>query len=125
MPHPTAPLIQILNGKHNNKDIHGAIATIVDVYDPEFGYYILNGPCTGSTVIPDGSGDEIAAWRECAAVPTSELAALRDAFMGVELSDFQHAVMRKLFTHLPKGHPMNPNDPLVQKITFGEPGDDN
>nr|DAQ64701.1 MAG TPA: hypothetical protein [Caudoviricetes sp.] len=26
--------------------------------------------------------------------------------MGVELSDFQHAVMRKLFTHLPKGHPM-------------------
>lgn len=45
--------------------------------------------------------------------------------MGVELSDFQHAVMRKLFTHLPKGHPMNPNDPLAQKITFGELGDDN
>ena len=101
MPYPTVPLIQILNGKHNNEDIHGAIATLVDVYDPEFGYYILNGPCVGFTVIPDGSGDEIVAWRECAAVPTGELVALRDAFMGVELSNFQRAVILKLSAHLP------------------------
>lgn len=102
MPYPTVPLIQILSGKHNNKDIPGAIATLVDTYDPTFGYYILNGPCAGFTVVPDRPGDKINAWRECAAVPTSELVALRAAFMGVELSNFQHAVTQKLFTHIPK-----------------------
>lgn len=102
MSYPTAPLIQILNGKHNNKDIPGAIATLVDVCDPTFGYYILNGPCTGFTVVPDRPGDKINAWRECAAVPTGELAALRAAFMAVELPDSQRAVMQKLLTHLPK-----------------------
>lgn len=101
MPYPTVPLIQILSGKHNNKDIPGAIATLVDTYDPTFGYYTLNGPCAGFTVVPDRPGDKINAWRECAAVPTSELVAMRAAFMGVELSDFQHAVIQKVFAHIP------------------------
>ena len=122
---PTAPLIRIDKGVLRGNDISGTTATLADVDDPEFGYYLLDGPKQGFTICEDVAGESIIAARPCEAVPTGELVALRDAFMGVELSNFQHAVIWKLFAHLPATGPMNPNDPLVPKITFGEPGDDN
>ena len=102
MPWPTKPLIRILSGKHNNKSISNTIATITDVDDPKFGYYLIDGPYAGFTVTPGATGDEISAWRECAAVPISELAFLRDVFMGAETSRNQTAAIHKLYRHLPR-----------------------
>ena len=98
---PTAPLIIIDKGECCGKDISGSTATLADTDNPSWGYYILDGPRVGWLVNDDYTIDEIAAWRECTAVPTGELVALRDAFMGVGLSNFQHAVIRKLAAHLP------------------------
>lgn len=96
------PLIQILSGKYNNENISGAIAALVDIDDPESGYYLLDEPFAGHPVIPGVIGDEINAWRECAAVPISELTFLRDMFMGVETSKNQTAAIHKVCRHLPR-----------------------
>lgn len=122
---PTAPLIIIDKGKCHGTDISGSTAALVDAGNPACGYYILDGPRAGWCINDDYTINEIAAWRECAAVPTGELVALRAAFMGVELSNFQYAVIQKLCAHPQRRWPMNPNDPLVPKIEFGERGDDN
>lgn len=101
MPNPTVPLIQILSGKYNNENISGATAALVDIDNPESGYHLLDGPFAGRLVVPGVIGDEINAWRECAAVPISELTFLRDVFMGVETSKNQTAAIHKVCRHLP------------------------
>lgn len=122
---PIAPIIRIDKGMLRGNDISGTTATLSDVDDPEFGYYLLDGPKQGFTICEDVVGESIIAARPCMAVPTSDPVALWAAFIGVELTNFQHAVTQKVFAHLPATGPMNPNDPLVPKITFGERGDDN
>lgn len=102
MPNPTVPLIQILSGKYNNENISGAIAALVDIDDPESGYYLLDGPFAGHPVVPGVIGDEINAWRECAAVPISELTFLRDVFMGAKLSKNQITAIQRLSSYLPR-----------------------
>lgn len=116
---------RIDKGVLRGNDISGTTATLADVDDPEFGYYLLDGPKQGFTICEDVAGESVITARPCVAVPTGELVALRAAFMGVELSNFQHAVIQKVFAHIPATGPTNPNDPLVPKIEIGERGDDN
>lgn len=101
-PAPHHPLIHIISGKCNNNDISNSTATLTDIGDPEFGYRLLDGPFAGYSVVSGVAGDEISAWKECVAVPIGELVALRAAFMGVEPTNFQHAVIQKLFIHTPR-----------------------
>ena len=122
---PIAPIIRIDKGVVRENDISGTTATLADVDDPEFGYYLLDGPKQGITICEDVAGESIIAARPCVAVPTGELAALLDALTGVELTNFQHAVIQKLSAHIPRMQPATKNDPLTPKITFGERGDDN
>ena len=122
---PTTPLIRIDKGTCGDADISDTTATLVDVNTPEHGYYILDGPRAGQYIYEGYPDEKIIAARPCVAVPTGELAALRDAFMGVELTNFQHAVIQKLSAHIPGTQPATKNDPLVPKIAFGERGDDN
>lgn len=98
---PTAPLILIDKGECLGKDISGTTATLVAPDDPQYGYCLIDGTHVGWCVNDDPELDEIAAWRPCVAVPTGELVCLRAAFMGVELSNFQHAVIQKVLSHLP------------------------
>ena len=122
---PTAPIIRIDKGVVRENDISGTTATLASVDDPEFGYYLLDGPKQGITICEDVVGESIIAARPCVAVPTGELAALLDALTGVELTNFQHAVIQKLSAHIPRMQPATKNDPLTPKIAFGEIGDDN
>ena len=122
---PTEPLIRIDKGVLRGNDISGTTATLADVDDPEFGYYLLDGPKQGFTICEDVAGESITAARPCAAVPIGELKALRNAFMGVELTNFQHAVIQKLIARTPIRQPATNNDPLGPKMAFGERGDDN
>ena len=98
---PITPIIRIDKGVLRGNDISGTTATLADVDDPEFGYYLLDGPKQGFTICEDVVGESIIAARPCVAVPTGELVALRAAFMGVELSNFQHAVIQKACANLP------------------------
>lgn len=122
---PTAPLIHIDKGTCGDADISDTTATLVDVNTPEHGYYHPDGPRAGQYIYEGYPDEKITASRPCTAVPTGELTALRDAFMGVELTNFQHAVIQKLSAHMPRMQPATKNDPLVPKIAFGERGDDN
>jgi hypothetical protein len=99
---PIAPIIRIDKGVVRENDISGTTATLASVDDPEFGYYLLDGPKQGITICEDVVGEAIIAARPCVAVPTGELTALRDAFMDVELTRFQYEVIQKLLTHTPK-----------------------
>nr|DAM79865.1 MAG TPA: hypothetical protein [Caudoviricetes sp.] len=96
---PTAPLIRIDKGACGDTDISGTTATLVDVNNPEYGYYLLDGPQAGQYIYEGYPDEKIAAWRPCTAVPIGNLVAMRAAFMGVELTNFQHAVIQKLFAH--------------------------
>lgn len=98
---PTAPLILIDKGECLGKDISGTTATLVAPGAPQYGYCLTDGTHVGWCVNDDPELGEIAAWRPCVAVPTGELVALRNAFMGVELPNFQRAVIWKLSAHLP------------------------
>ena len=99
---PTAPIIIIDKGEHRGTDISGTIATLADVGDPEYGYYLLDGPRAGCTICEDFISEAITIWRPCASVPIGELEFLRSAFMGVELNRHQFSVIQKLIAHLPK-----------------------
>jgi hypothetical protein len=122
---PTAPLIRIDKGTCGDTDISDTTATLVDVNTPEHGYYLLDGPRAGQYIYEGYTDEKITASRPCTAVPTGELTALRDAFTGVELTNFQHAVIQKLSAHIPRMQPATKNDPLTPKIAFSEHGDDN
>lgn len=99
---PTAPLIRIDKGKCCGIDLSGATATLVDIDNPAHGYYILDGPLLGWTINDDQSLNEITAWRPCVAVPIGELAFMRDAFMGAELSKNQIAAIQRLSSYSPR-----------------------
>lgn len=103
MSHPTDPLIRIDKGTCGDADISGTTATLVDVGNPETGYYLLDGPLAGQYIWEGYEDEEITAWRPCVAVPIGELVAMRAAFMGVKLSRFQHEVIQKLLTYPPQG----------------------
>lgn len=123
--YPSVPLIRIDKGACGDTDISGAITTLVDVNNHKYGYYLLDGPHAGQCIHEGYPDEKITASHPCTAVPTGELTALRDAFTGVELTNFQHAVIQKLSAHIPRMQPATKNDPLTPKITFGERGDDN
>ena len=95
------PTNRIDKGACGDTDISGAIATLVDVNNPKYGYYFLDGPHAGQCIHEGYPEEKITASRPCIAIPTAELTALRDAFTGVELTNFQHAVLQRLFAHLP------------------------
>lgn len=122
---PTEPLIRIDRGMIQETDISGTTGTLVDVNNPEYGYYLLDGPRAGQYIYEGYPDEKITAWRPCTAVPIGELTALRNAFMGVELSNFQHTAIQKLIAHTPRMQPATNNDPLVPKIAFGDRGNDN
>ena len=123
--YPSVPLIRIDKGTCGDTDISGATATLVDVNNPEYGYYLLDGPRAGQYIYEGYPDEKITAWRPCAAAPIGELTALRNAFMGVELTNFQHAVIQKLIARAPRRQPATNNDPLVPKIEISERGDNN
>ena len=102
MNHPTEPLIRIDKGTYGDVDISGTTATLVDVRNPEYGYYLLDGPAAGQCVCEGYKGEEITAYRPCVAVPIGELVVTRAAFMGVKLSRFQYEVIQRLVAHTPK-----------------------
>ena len=102
---PTAPLIRIDKGEYCGTDISGTTATLADVDDPEYGYYLLDGPRAGYAINEDYISEAITIWRPCASVPIGELELLRSAFMGVELNRLQFSVIQKLIAHLPKNTP--------------------
>lgn len=98
---------------------------MVDVNNHKYSYYFFDGPRAGQCIHEGCPDEKITASRPCTAVPAGELTALRDAFTGVELTNFQHAVIQKLSAHIPRMQPATKNDPLTPKITFRERGDDN
>lgn len=102
---PTALFIIIDKGKYYGTDISGTTATLADVGDPEYGYYLLDGPRAGYTICAEDVDKAITSWRPCASVPIGELEFLRSAFMGVELNRLQFSVIQKLIAHLPKNTP--------------------
>ena len=99
---PTAPLIRIDRGAIRETNISGTTATLVDVDDPEFGYYLLDGPKYGYTICEDVIGEAISVARPCAAVPIGELTFLRNVFMGAKLSKNQCAAIQRLTACLPR-----------------------
>lgn len=99
---PTEPLIRIDRGAIQETDISGTTATLADVDDPEFGYYLLDGPKYGYTICADVIGEAISVARPCVAVPIGELSFLRDVFMGAKLSKNQIAAIQRLSSYLPR-----------------------
>ena len=99
---PTDTLIIIDKGTYRGTDISGTTATMADVDDPDFGYYLLDGPRSGCAVYEDVTGEAIIAARPCAAVPIGELSFLRDVFMGAELSKNQLEAIQRLSSYLPR-----------------------
>ena len=102
---PKEPLIHIDKGEYYGTDISGTTATLADVGDPEYGYYLLDGPRAGYTICEEDVDKAIASWRPCAAVPIGELEFLRSAFMGVELNRLQSSAIQKLIAYIPKNTP--------------------
>lgn len=96
------PLIRIDKGAIRETDISGTTATLADVDDPEFGYYLLDGPKCGYTICEDVVGEGISAMRPCVAVPIGELSFLRDVFMGAKLSKNQITAIQRLSSYLPR-----------------------
>nr|DAO81980.1 MAG TPA: hypothetical protein [Caudoviricetes sp.] len=125
MNRPTEPLIRIDKGTYGDADISDATATLVDVHNPEYGYYLLGGPLAGQYIWEGQEDEEITAYRPCTAVPIGELSFLRNVFMGAELSVNQNAAIQRIISYLPKVTADHPNDPLVPKIKIGERGDGN
>lgn len=99
---PNAPLIRIDRGTLREDDISGTTATLADVDDPEFGYYLLDGPKRGYTICEDVVDEAISVAHPCAAVPIGELSFLRDVFMGAKLSKNQVAAIQRLASYLPR-----------------------
>lgn len=99
---PTASLIRIDKGEYCGTDISGTTATLADVDDPEYGYYLLDGPRAGYIIHEDFIDEAITTWHPCAAVPIGELVFMRDVFMGAKLSKNQITATQRLAAHLPK-----------------------
>jgi len=92
-------IIRITDGKHNNKDISGSTATLVDLDDPECGYCLIDGPYAGFCVVPDVIGDEISAWKTATAVPDEVIDKLHAAFYDVDMNEQQREAFQALETY--------------------------
>lgn len=99
---PKSPLIIIDKGTCQRADISGTTATLVDVDNPDSGYYLLDGTRAGYVIREDVIGEEITAWRHCVAVPVGELEFMRNVFMGAKLSKSQNEAIQRLIASLPK-----------------------
>lgn len=99
---PTDLIIRIDKGVCQGTDLSGTTATLADVDDPDFGYYLLDGPKFGYVICEDVASESIAASRPCAAVPIGELAFMRDVFMGAKLGRNQLKAIQRLSSYLPR-----------------------
>lgn len=96
---PKAPLIRIDEGRYYGTDISGTTATLADVGDPEYGYYLLDGPRAGYTIHEDYNGAAIASWRPCAAVPNDVIDKLHAAFCDMNMTEQQREAFQALETY--------------------------
>lgn len=96
---PTAPLIRIDEGKYCGTDISGTTATLADVDDPEYGYYLLDGHRAGYTIHEDFVGEAISAWRPCMAVPNDVIDKIHAAFYDTDMTEQQREAFQTLETY--------------------------
>lgn len=99
MNHPTEPLIRIDKGIYGDVDISGTTATLVDVGNPETGYYLLDGPLAGQYIWEGYEDEEITAWRPCAAVPDDITDKLHAAFYDMDMTEQQREAFQSLETY--------------------------
>ena len=99
MNHPTELLIRIDKGTCGGTDINGATATLADIDDPEFGYYLLDGPKAGFTLTSDVTGNEINAWQACTAVPNEVIDRIHAAFYDNIMTPEQREAFQALETY--------------------------
>lgn len=96
---PTTPLIIIDNGEYYGTDISGTTATLADVDDPEYGYYLLDGPRAGYTIQEDYIIEAITTWRPCIAVPNDVIDKLHAAFYDMDMTEQQREAFQALETY--------------------------
>lgn len=96
---PTGPLIRIDKGEYCGTDISGTTATLADVDDPEYGYYLLDGPRAGYTIQEDFMGEAISAWHPCMAVPNDVIDKLHAAFYDMDMTEQQREAFQALETY--------------------------
>lgn len=96
---PTSPLIIIDKGTCCGADISGTTATLVDVDNPIFGYYLIDGPRVGYRVNDDISPEDITAWRPCAAVPHEVIDKLHAAFYDTNMTEQQREAFEAFETY--------------------------
>lgn len=96
---PTAPLIRIDKGEYCGTDISGTTATLADVDDPEYGYYLLGGPRAGYTIHEDYVSEAITIWRPCMAVPNDVIDKLHAAFYDIDMTEQQREAFQALETY--------------------------
>ena len=58
---PIASLIRIDKGEYYGKDTSGTTATLADIDNPEYGYYLLDSPRASHTIHEDFVGEAISA----------------------------------------------------------------
>lgn len=96
---PKEPLIIIDKGEYYGTDISGTTATLADVDDPEYGYYLLDGPRAGYTIHEDFMGEAIPTWRPCTAGPNDVIDKLHAAFYDMDMTEKQREAFQTLETY--------------------------
>ena len=96
---PTGPLIIIDKGEYCGTDISGTTATLADVGDPEYGYYLLDGTRAGYSIHEDFVSEAISAWRPCMAVPNDVIDKLHAAFYDMDMTEQQREAFQALETY--------------------------
>jgi len=96
MNHPTEPLIRIDKGTYGGADISGTTATLVDVGNPETGYYLIDGPLAGQYIWEGYEDEEITTWRPCVAVPNNTMDKLHAAFYDMDMTEQQREAFQSL-----------------------------
>ena len=96
---PKAPLIRIDKGEYYGKDVSGTTATLADVGDPEYGYYLLDGPRAGYTICEEDVDKAISSWRPCMAVPNDVIDKLHAAFYDMDMTEQQREAFQALETY--------------------------
>lgn len=96
---PTASLIRIDKGEYCGTDISGTTATLADVDDPEYGYYLLDGPRAGYAIHEDYISEAITIWRPCMAAPNDVIDKLHAAFYDTDMTEQQREAFQALETY--------------------------
>lgn len=96
---PTAPLIRIDKGEYCGTDISGTTAALADVGDPEYVYYLLDGPRAGYSIHEDFVSEAISAWRPCMAVPNDVIDKIYAAFYDMDMTEQQREAFQALETY--------------------------